>query len=248
MATTAPRPEAESRAEGPPPGDRFVAGGLLALLVLSVFIQVIAGVVIPPLAVPALIYLALGLAVWRRGSRWLLILAAVLPVLHVVTSIPFLVEAMAHPETPVTFLPDTFIVIVAVTVAAGAVAGLRGGRPEVRRRIAAVAGVVAGAAVVVSVVAAAGVDSEARQPGDVVVESVATTYPDRVQVPEDGAVLWVDNQDPYRHTLVIEGTDVRVEVPGSTAVRVPADLEPGTHRYYCDVPGHESMEGVLDVG
>jgi uncharacterized cupredoxin-like copper-binding protein len=60
-------------------------------------------------------------------------------------------------------------------------------------------------------------------------------------------VLWVDNQDPFHHTFVIDGTDVREVLVASSSVRVPVDLAPGSYRFWCDVPGHESMEGVLDV-
>ena len=43
------------------------------------------------------------------------------------------------------------------------------------------------------------------------------------------------------------GPGRRGRVPVSTDVRIPADLAPGTYRYYCDIAGHESMEGTLVV-
>lgn len=246
MTAVAPRRDVATRPQPPDPrGDRFVAAGLFLLTALFIGVQLLAGEIIPPLAVPALIYVALGAAIARRGSRWLRITAVVLPLLHLLTSIPFLAEALAHPETPASFLPDAFIVIVALSVVAGAIAGLR--RAATRRPIVLVAGVAALGAVAISLVAAAGVESAARQPGDVTVEAVGAEFPARVQVPT-GAALWVDNQDPFRHTLVIEDTDVHVELTGSTAVRVDADLAPGTYRYFCSVPGHEAMEGELVVG
>jgi plastocyanin len=99
----------------------------------------------------------------------------------------------------------------------------------------------------VSVVAAGGVESDVHEPGDVVVEAVGALFPEQLQAPAGGAVLWVDNQDPIRHTFVIEGTDVHAELPGSSAVRVETDLAVGTYRFFCDVPGHERMEGELVV-
>ncbi|MEX2621268.1 MAG: hypothetical protein WD250_13725 [Egibacteraceae bacterium] len=46
---------------------------------------------------------------------------------------------------------------------------------------------------------------------------------------------------------MIEGQLDAVELPANTDVRTPADLEPGTYRYYCDIVGHEAMEGTLVV-
>jgi plastocyanin len=106
---------------------------------------------------------------------------------------------------------------------------------------------VAVVATVVSLVAAANVDADARQDGDIALITERSVFPDTVAVPAGEAVLWVDNQDPFHHTFLIDGTDVRVVLPASSSVRVPVDLAPGTHRFWCDVPGHESMEGLLDV-
>lgn len=249
MTATADRFDA--RRDAPPPvsrptGDRFVAAGLLLLAGLFVVVQVLAGEVIPPLAVPAVLYAGFGLALLRWRPRWLLLTVAGLVVVHVVTSIPFIVGSLSHPETPATFLPDALIVIGAVTVAAAAAFGFRGGGTRARRRLTIGAGVAAVGAGAITALAAGQVTADPQQPGDVAVTAEQTRYPDRVELPTDG-VLWVDNQDAFRHTLVVEGTDVHVELPGSASVRVPTDLEPGTYRYYCDVPGHERMQGELVV-
>jgi plastocyanin len=243
MATVAERPDVRLDTEPPRAGDRFVGSGLLLLAALFVSVQVMAREVIPPLAIPAVVYAALGAAVLWQARRWLVITTIVLIVAHVASSIPFLAEALAHPETPASFLPDALIIIVAVAVFAGAIAGLRG--VVTRRPITLTGGVLAAVVVVISAVAASGVDADVLQAGDVPIEAVGAYFPAQVQVPAGGAVLWVDNQDPFRHTLVIEGTDVHVELPGSTSVRVPTDLAPGTYRYLCDVPGHERMTGEL---
>jgi plastocyanin len=105
----------------------------------------------------------------------------------------------------------------------------------------------AGIATVVSLVAAASVDAEARQDGDVPLVIERSVFPERVEVPAGGSVLWVDNTDPFHHTFLIDGTDVREVLAANSSVRVPAELAPGSYRYWCDVPGHEAMEGVLDV-
>ena len=245
MSTLAQRSDARLETGPRGGGDRFVAVGLLLLAALFATIQILAGELIPPLAVPALLYAGIGGVLLRVTRRWLVLTTVALIVVHLATSIPFLVAALAHPESPASFLPDAFIVIVALAVVVGALAGLRGSGS--RRHIWVAAALLATALTVGSVVAASGVDSDVRQAGDVPIETVRSSFPARVQVPAGSAALWVDNQDAFRHTLVIEGTDVHAELPGSTAVRVETDLAPGTYRYFCDVPGHERMAGELVV-
>lgn len=247
MTALAPRPDVITPQQPPrASGDRFVAGGLLLLVALFVAVQLLAGEFIPPLAVPALIYGALGVVLVRRRPRWLLAGVAGLAAVHLATSVPFLAGGLAHPETPASFVPDALILIAGLTVAAGALLGLRAA-PFDRRPLAVVATMVAAGAVAVSMVATAGVESDALQADDVAVEAAGSQFPERVEVSADATVLWVDNQDPFRHTLVVEGTDVHTELPGSTAVRVATDLPAGTYRFFCDVAGHERMEGELVV-
>lgn len=243
MTALTERPHAPVAEQPRRGGDRFVAGGLLLAAALFAAVQVLAGEVIPPLAVPMVVYAAFGFALARSAPRWLLVTTAVLLTLHLLTSLPFLVGALSHPETPGSFLPDAFIVITVVTVVIGALVGLRGRRN--RRPLAGGAAALAAVVAVVSLVAAAGVSSDERQDGDVPVETVRTMFPAELAVPAGGATLWIDNQDAFRHTFVVDGADVHAELPGSTAVRVDVDLAPGTYRYFCDVPGHERMEGQI---
>jgi plastocyanin len=248
MATTLERPEPTRTQPPTRTGDRFVAVAAASLAVVLLVIQGLAGHVIPPLAIFAALYLGLGIAIGVRRSRWLLGAIIVLSLVYLVGSIPFFVVNLAHPESPASFLSEAFVVVALLSTVIGAIAGWRGARPGSRRPVAIGAAAAVGLAVVVTLVASSGVESDVAQPADVPVESVRSTFPERLEVPAGEAVLWVDNQDPFHHTLVIEGTDVHVALPGSTAVRVPVDLSPGTYRYFCDVPGHERMEGEIVVG
>ncbi|MPZ74076.1 MAG: hypothetical protein GEU74_12745 [Nitriliruptorales bacterium] len=227
-------------------GDRFVAVALVALAAVFVALQVIAGEITPFWAPPVVVYLLLGLGLLWRAPRWLLIVAIVVPLLQVATGLPFMIPGFTHPETPASFLPEVFIVVGSLTVIAGAIVALRRTQRS-RRPIAITAGVIAAAAVLTSAVASAGVASDARQAGDVAVTAANVSYPERIEI-EQGGALWVENQDSFRHTFVVEGTNVRAELPGSTAVRVDGDLAPGTYKFFCDVPGHEeAMQGALYV-
>jgi plastocyanin len=230
-----------------PAGDRLVAGALLTTTLLLVSYQLLAGHVIPPLAIFAVLLGALGAATLRRRSRWLLLLDAVIAVVYLVGSVPFLTANLAHPESPVSFLAEVFLLLALVTVVIGVVLRLRRAGDGARRRTVVGAVGLAGVATVVSLVAAAGVDADAQQDGDVPIVVDRSVFPERVEVPAGGSVLWVDNADPFHHTLLIDGTEVREVLAAGGSVRVPVDLAPGSHRFWCDVPGHESMEGVLDV-
>jgi hypothetical protein len=228
-------------------GDSFVGGGLLVLVAIFVALMVLAGEVTPFWVMPAVVYLVLGAFVMRRAPRWLLIVAIVLPLLQVGTGLPFVIPGLTHPETPASFLPDALVIIVSIVVVIGAALALRGSSSRARRRVATFATLLAAAAALISVFAASGITSDARQSGDVAVAAANTDYPERVEAPQGGA-LWVDNQDPFRHTFVVEGTDVRAELPGATAVRLDIDLAPGTYTFICDVTGHEeAMKGTLSV-
>jgi len=70
-------------------------------------------------------------------------------------------------------------------------------------------------------------------------------YPGTITVNAGEVSFFVQNKDRFRHTFVIEGQDVKTELPGSTARRVTATLAPGTYTFKCDVPGHETMKGTL---
>ena len=228
-------------------GDPFVATTAMILAGSLLGVQVLAGELSPPLAVFAAIHLVLGIVLTRSRSRWPVVLALVLAIVYVAGGVPFFVANLAHPESPASFLAEAFALIAAMTLIVGAIAGLRGVRPGGRAPIAYAAAGLAVVAVIVSVVAAAGVDADVRQPGDVAIAAERSTFPAEVEVPVGGAGLWVDNRDPIHHTLVVDGPDVRVVLPGRTAVRVELDLAPGTYRYWCDVPGHDDMEGELTV-
>jgi plastocyanin len=245
--STAVRPPTPPATATTSAGDRLVGGALLVTAGLLVSYQVLAGHVIPPLAIFGVLTAVLGVATLRRRSRWLLALDAGVALLYLGGSVPFMVANLAHPESPVSFLAEVFLLVALVTVLVGVVLRLRSASQGACRRTVVGAVGVAVVATVVSLVAAANVDADARQEGDIALITERSVFPDTVAVPAGEAVLWVDNQDPFHHTFLIDGTDVRVVLPASSSVRVPVDLAPATHRFWCDVPGHESMEGLLDV-
>ena len=227
-------------------GDRLVAGALLVAAGVLVVYQLLAGHVIPPLAIFAVLTTVIAGALLRRRPRWLLGLAAAVAVLYLGGSVPFVLTNLAHPESPVSFLAEVLLVLAFVTAIVGVVLRWRDAGDVARRRLVAGAVGIGLLATAVSLVAAANVDSAARQDGDVPLVTDRSVWPEEVAVTA-GGVLWVDNRDPFHHTFVIDDTEVHEVLAASSAVRIPIELVPGSYRYWCDVPGHESMEGTLHV-
>jgi plastocyanin len=246
MSTTIERP-LQTVAAGTERGDRFVAGTLLALALVLAAYQLVTAPFIPPLTLFTVLFAAAGVAVRRWPSRRGLVAAGVLALLYLVGGAPVFVTHLSHPESPLGFLFDAVIVTGLLTVLAGVVTALRGGPRRSRRRIAAAAGALAVVAAVVAASAARTVGSDAPLPDDVAITVLRWVFPDVVEVPAGATALWIDNQDPFHHTIVIEGTDVRAALPASTAVRVQVALAEGRYRFLCDVPGHEAMAGELHV-
>jgi plastocyanin len=218
-----------------------MAAALLGILLLTLE-------VIPIVLVLAAIFGALAYAVWRwHARRWVLALAAVLGVLAVVGNLPFIVEDLAHPETIAGFGPTVMVLLAALLGAAAAVAALVRVEATLRRPAVGVVAALAVVLVAISAVATLGLEDDERQAGDIVVVAKDVEFPERVEASAGAIAFFVDNEDIFRHTFLIEGEDVKQELPGTTARRVEVTLAAGSYRFYCDVPGHEDMEGTLEV-
>ncbi len=223
----------------------LVASGLALLALLAIATQVVNEVVVPPLIGSAVLLSAAAIFVLRRrGSLWLRVGAA-LSLLFLALNAPYLIEDTAHPESVAGFATSTLVLIVSLmTLVAGAAGSLRPARAGARL-VAATAAFVALAGIVPAAVAARTAEDDVALPADTELIAADGDFSGPVEVGAAGA-LFVRNDDRYRHTLVIEHTDVKVELPAFGGRRVPINLEPGTYRYYCDVPGHD-MEGSLVV-
>lgn len=231
---------------GPAPTRRAAAGGAALTAVLVLTVMVVGGEVIPGLIVTGALFVGLAVGLLRSRARWLLVLAVALPGAALVTSVPFVVSDLSHPESAGGFVPQLLLSLAAsfTALAAGAALGERGRLVRPAAAAFAIVGLLGSA---VSIVATVGLSDDEAVEGDVVVVAEGVEFPTRVTLRSGPAGLLLDNGDPIRHTFVIDGTDVDQEMPGSTARRLVVDLEPGTYRYYCDVPGHDAMEGTLVV-
>lgn len=78
-----------------------------------------------------------------------------------------------------------------------------------------------------------------------------TYEPDAIEIASAGSTtIRFINEGTVEHDLTIDELEFQVAVGiGETAEGVLTDVEPGTYRFYCTVPGHEvnGMVGELTV-
>ncbi|WP_436794132.1 cupredoxin domain-containing protein [Actinospongicola halichondriae] len=245
--TTVDERRTEGAITGPPSAWRSAASisavvasfGLLSLLVTT-------GEIIPPAIVLGLLFLGTAVALRRTTGRWPLYAGMALPVITIAGNAPFIVEDMSHPDSAAGFVPSVVILGGVLLTLVASVLAKRESSSTPRPLALATLGV-ASVAIVASLVSSASLSDDERQEGDVSVVASGAEYPDEIRATAGEVGLFVENDDAIRHTFLIEGTSVDQEVPGATDRRVTVDLEPGTYRYYCDVVGHDGMEGTLVV-
>lgn len=223
-----------------------VSGGLVVLAATALLIMAMVGEVIPPIVVFVLLLVGTAVGLHRMRSRAVRWAAVVLPLLLILVNLPVAIPDLSHPESPGGFVPTSAVFAIALTTAWLALRFACGARVAGRAAWSVAAGVVV-LGTAASMAAAAAVEDDTAEAGDVVVTAADVTYPELIEV-DVGAAVVVDNEDLFRHTFVVEGTDVAVEVEGATVRRITIDLAPGTYSYVCDVPGHERMRGALLVG
>jgi plastocyanin len=75
-----------------------------------------------------------------------------------------------------------------------------------------------------------------------------TISPNDLTITAGPVTLQVTNVDTMAHSLVVAGKGTRVLAPGESQT-IPAEIEAGDHRMWCDVPGHAELGqvGVLRV-
>ncbi len=228
---------------------RTLAATQLVLALTLVAIVAVNGVFIPPLVVFAILAAAMCGVLLRWGTRrWVYVLAAVFSGVFLASSVPFFVEDLAHPETFFSFFLACLAGIAAAVSIVGGLMAATVRAPRAPRAVAGAGAALAAVALAVSLVATLNVEADARAAGDIIV--VAEDYefaPGALSLPAGRVGIYIENEDLVRHTFVVEGTDAKQELPGSTGRRLELDLPPGEYRFYCDVPGHENMDGRLTV-
>lgn len=200
------------------------------------------------MAAPFLVGLLILVRWPRVGAIWL----GVVSLAVLVSSAPYLVDALVHPESTADFLPQLVFTISTVVGSVAAIPSFRQGRgPDGRSRTARVIAVASAAvilgATVVSIVTAAGIEDVPARGGDVrVVAERILFHPAGIPVDAGEISVHVTNRDGTRHTFTIDELDVDLNLPPNSSQRVTFTAEPGTYRFYCR-PHTPGMEGQLVV-
>ena len=207
-------PGTDASREGQPPRSGFgwrrlqiaTAFGVLVSLALPMLIQGSAEIFLLAIAAPFVI----GLLVMRRsppvGAIWL----GVSSLAVLLSSAPFLADALAHPESLSDFVP---LVIFGISTLVGVVATIpsfRLGagsdlRSSAARSIGAVAVASVFVAILVSVASFSGIESAPARPGDVrLVAQDLRFVPAQIEADGGRISVLVTNRDSTRHTFTVD--------------------------------------------
>lgn len=220
----------------------------IAMVVWSAVLQVLAGTVIPPVAVIGVVFLAF--AAGLTGERRRLGLGvAIFSGLAVLGNLPVIADELQNPDSAPAFILNLFSLSAVVVAATAGVSAYRRRSTAPIRSVAAVAVGVFVAGTVISLLAAAASGSEAALPTDVTVVARHVAWdPDAIVVPADASGVWVDNLDGIRHTFTVPALGIDVEVPAWRARRIALDAPPGTYEVICLVPTHSAMTANITIG
>ncbi len=245
MATATPAPTTHDTAARTGEWLRLLAWFTGVVALVDVGFIALVGEVIPPLVAGAVLT-GVGIALVRRLPRTATIVLGTTSVLMLVGALQFGVEHLAHPSSGIDFVHAVVGIFGRLAAIAVAVMALRRADGPGPRRVATAAVGVLAASLLIAGVATVAASGEEAEPGDVLTAISGHAFADVIEV-EEGGTLFVENQEPFRHTFTVENTSVDVVIPASQGVRIPIDLAPGSYPVICDIPGHESMQATLTV-
>jgi plastocyanin len=226
----------------------LVAAALAQILFEAVIVAVNGSVARPAIVWSAL--LTIGLVVLRRRRRTGAAILGFVSLAHFATSAAFLAESLVHPESFWDFWLGWSIVLTAGLGLLAAAAVWRredDGSNRARAVSLGIMGLIVALGIVAGVTSIA-YESEAAQDEDLALSARNLEFePANLSADSGEIAVFVDNADSFRHTFSIDALNVDLEIPGGKATRVEFIAEPGTYEFYCAVPGHEDMKGVLVV-
>ncbi len=213
----------------------------LVVFAWSIVLQVLAGQMIPPVAVIGVVFG--GLAIFLVGERPRLgLTAVVLALLSLAGNLPMTIDELSHPSSAPAFLLTMVVTTAAVVLMLAGFAAFRGWSTDPVRALYYGWGGVATVGVIVALSAASGVASAQPAADDVQVTARGVEFDtSEIVVPAGETGFWLDNQDSIRHTFTIEELGYEIDAPSTSAQRADFDLEPGRYQVICAVPGHENM-------
>lgn len=220
----------------------------LAELMVALAVLVVNGAFILPVAAFAVAFLV-GLVLLVRPGAAGPTTIGVVSVLFVIGNIPYALDDLAHPDSFATFFPAAVGVVAGIAGGVGLLGFRRRWSVRAAARTGLVSSVVLLLALGVGLYATLTVEDDSAQEGDLALTADGTDWvPDTLTAAAPGEIaVFIQNDDPFRHTFTIDGLDVDVELPADTDRRVTFTAASGEYEFRCTVPGHEDMTGTLTV-
>lgn len=218
-------------------------------IIINVVVIALSGEIIPPLVAVAVL-LIVGLSLIGGRTKVGAAILGIVSLLHLVTSAPFVIGNLGHPDSFFDFFLGWALIVSSVVGAAAAVPVWRGTDSEGgRARLALVAsGLLLVILAAVGAVATLTTKSVVAAEGDVAVAAEDAEFTPADLEAESGEVgIHVDNRDQLRHTFTIDELDVNLELPAGKGARTSFSADPGEYAFHCAVPGHEDMKGTLTL-
>jgi plastocyanin len=228
---------------------RLLQWSAAAMAVAIVALMLVVGAVIPPLILFAALF-ALGAWLFRRKERAGSIVLAVLFVLLLLISLPFIIPSLALPASTLDFLPNVILTLIAIvgTVSSIAVVRRRGAATDGGARMVALGAVtLLVVATAVAVIAKIAYPNVTARSGDLrlVTEDFEFSQPNLTS--SGGRVaVYVENRDTTLHTFTIEELGVDLEIPAGEPARITFQADPGTYEFICR-PHAPDMSGTLEI-
>ncbi len=229
---------------------RVLVWASVAQIVINLLVTVLSGEVIPPLIAVAVL-LAVGLYLLRGKIKVGAAMLGIVSLLHLITSGPFVVDSLTHPDSFFDFFLGWAMVVsalVAVIVSVPVFKGRSSASSGLKTAVMGVAGLMV-ALGVLSAFSTLTQDDVAARSGDVLLTAEDAEFSPNTAEGSSGTVaVHIDNKDSFRHNFSIDELDIDTEIPASKGVRVTlGDVSPGSYAFYCAVPGHDDMKGTLVV-
>lgn len=237
-------------------GGRFGWRRLQILAAIAALVSFVAPMVIAlsfepflvAMAAPFLVGLLLAVKWPRLASAWL----GVVSLAVLAFSVPFLGDALTHPEAAVDFVPLSLFALATLVGAAAAIQALlevRGGRRQTQgpRRVATASAALFLATTAWSVFASTGLEDAVPQADDILITTEDFTFTPSDVSTEPGTIsMAVTNHDNTRHTLTITELGIDLSLPPGTTQRVTFTAEQGAYTFFCTP--HPDMQGRLVAG
>ena len=243
----------EDRATAPTPETGFswrklAVRAAFAIPIVFILLMVVSMEFVPFLLIFCVVFAALGF--WAsRGGKVAALVLGILSVIFIVTNLPFVMETLSVPASPVDFISNAWILLAAITAAVAGFFAFRGVDDHSgATRFARVAVGAAVLAVVVSIFFFVTYEDDQKQDGDI--EMTTTDFrfqPEEIDTDAGTVGVFITNDDPASHTFTIEELDVDVVIPQGAKVRVEFEAEGGEYEFVCVPHEGSGMTGTLAV-